>query len=251
MHNTKWAPILPPSSELARRAWESINAIADEILEQRYVHADNLLHGHAVYEDAVLLAYMARRGDGVNWRIACLDRLNRAIEQSVSTISHFALFGGMCGLGWTVEHLSHFLSDASEQAQPDDPEDVENNTLWGDPCEDLDEALIRRLQSGHAVAGYDLLYGHVGLGVYFLERWPRGRSIDGLRLVVDALERLAERDRQDIAWYSHPEWPIDKACPTGCYNFGVAHGIPGVLHFLCQVARLDVETQRVTCSAPR
>ena len=174
-----------------------------------------------------------------------MERLNRAIEQSASTMSHLALFGGMCGLGWTVEHLSHFLSHASERAQRDDSEGVEDDALQGDPCEDLDEVLIRRLQSGLAVAGYDLLHGHVGLGVYFLERWPGGRSIDGLRLVVDGLERLAERVGPDISWYSHPEWMMDKTFPAGCYNFGVAHGIPGVLHFLCQVARCGIDTQRV------
>lgn len=123
---------------------------------------------------------------------------------------------------------------------------MEDDTLQEEPCDDLDEALIRSLQPGNQpLASYDLLYGYVGVGVYFLERWPRGRSIDGLRLVVDVLERLTERVGPGVAWYSQPERKIERVRRDGCYDLGVAHGIPGVLHFLCQAARRGIETQRV------
>jgi hypothetical protein len=246
---TKWSSILPPSSESARRAWESINAIADDILEQRYVHASIPLRTHSVYEDAILLAYVARARNDRKWETYCLERLNWAIEHSVPTMSHFALFRGLCGLGWTVEHLSHVLSGASEQTQWNDLDCVGDETQKGDPCEDLDETLIRSLQSGQLVEGYDLVSGLVGGGVYFLERWPGGQSIDGLGLVVDGLERLAEKIGPDLAWYSPPEslsaWQRKKS-PTGRYDLGIAHGAPGVLHFLCQVARVGIETPRVS-----
>ena len=200
-------------------------------------------YAHPIFEDAILFAYMAYACVGENkWKISCLERLNRAIELSGSPTSHIALFTGMCGLGWTVEHVSRLLSAVSEQTPLDALDQVEDAIQEEDPCYDLDQALIRSLQSDRPrLATYDLIQGYVGIGVYFLERWPRGRSAEGLGHIVDVLEKLAEKVGPGVAWYSPPK----ESRPEGCYDLGVAHGIPGVLHFLCQAASRGIETQRV------
>jgi hypothetical protein len=64
--------------------------------------------------------------------------------------------------------------------------------------------------------------------------------------VFDQLERLAQHTDDGIAWYSGPEllpeWQREN-CPNGYYNLGVAHGIPGIIHFLSEVSAREIVPQ--------
>lgn len=126
---------------------------------------------------------------------------------------------------------------------------AENQGTREDLNEEFDAAVIRRLLSPNKVRVFDLLNGLVGQGVYFLERWPSGCSEQGLRLVITALDDLAENTPGSCTWLTPPDLLPDRdrqLCPNGYYNLGVAHGIPGVLHFLCQVARIGIDLDAVS-----
>jgi hypothetical protein len=57
------------------------------------------------------------------------------------------------------------------------------------------------------------------------------------------LESLAEHTGTGTTWHSAPgllsEWQRAQ-CPNGYYNLGVAHGIPGIIHFLSEVSALTI-----------
>lgn len=240
--SANWVPLIPPSHKTSEDVWQSIYAILKDVTEQQYP-PNTLPWTHAPYEDAILFAYMALATCGDAWWRRCVDRLNCAIQQMLGEFAAFRLFGGLCGLGWTVEHISQMKPEfVTPQAAESTDEDVN---------EEVDAAVLRRLLllSGR-VCDFDLINGLVGYGVYFLERWPSGRSEEGLRAVINALNRIAEKTFSTCTWRTVPERvPAHERelCPNGYYNLGVAHGVPGVLQFLCQIVRTGAETQLVSC----
>ena len=231
---------------MAGDVWESISAIATDVLEQRFLPTSTLLPEHCKYEDALLFAYMACGTANPKWEKHCVERLNLAIGQDTREMSHCALFRGLCGLGWTVEHVSQILGGASES---DEPQLMPQKIPGEDPNEEIDTAVTQRLHSGIQAGDFDLISGLVGYGVYFLERWPAGRSIEGLESVIVALESIAEDVDSGTTWCSPPEtlpaWQRIES-PAGYYNLGVAHGVPGVVQFLCQVVKTGIKTPRVS-----
>lgn len=246
-----WKPIVLSSSPMADRAWESIRAIAWDILNRSYPPPSILPRDwHSVYEDALLLAYMARCTAEVEWGERCVSRLNEAIEQSHGRMRSFSLFGGLGGLGWTVEHVSRVLDETFAVDREFSGEREAGTRLEeaeGSPQEDLNEeidgAFIKRLRMPVQRGLFDLIHGLVGYGTYFLERWPRGSSEEGLELVIHALEKIAEDVDAGTTWFSAPATiPVSEReqCPEGYYNFGVAHGVPAVVHFLYQVSMTGI-----------
>jgi hypothetical protein len=150
-----------------------------------------------------------------------LDRaLNRLELQYQRPRSHTALglFSGVPGLGWVTSHLHALLADWL---------DLDDE----DPCDAIDEALLRAVRSYPSGGQYDLVSGLAGFAIYALER-PRGGDADVV--LNEALHRLsenAERSADRIRWLTPPELlpPQQLAsAPNGYYNLGVAHGVPAL-----------------------
>jgi len=99
---------------------------------------------------------------------AAIDRLNRLSRtaDALYSMRRFALFDGLAGLGWVVEHLARMLGfDATDL-----------NT-------DTDAALLGELESGAWRGTLDWATGLAGLAVYFRERLPLPAALRGLELV--------------------------------------------------------------------
>jgi lantibiotic biosynthesis protein len=251
-HLTNWQPILSPGSSTAALAWESINAIADSIVKKDYVRAEkeevrNLAHLNRTYEEALIYEYLAVVHNDTEWANRATECLNLAIEKQVHAFGYLGLYGGVAGLGWTVEHVSR-LSPRITFDDPDDrtlesSDDCENEDSGdNDLNQEVDALILRKIPEMTSSSPYDLISGLVGLGVYFLERLPRESAARGIRAVFDKLENLAWREDQGVTWFSGrellPEWQREQ-CPNGYYNLGVAHGIPGIIHFLSEVSATD------------
>lgn len=237
----QWIPIISSSDRLAAGSWDAIHAIAESVLKRDYGDKRAPL-----YEEALLFGYLARAENDIRWTDIALERLNDAIENA-GPMTYCGLFGGLCGLGWTVDHLSQFLaetvpSDGAElmEAEADEVGD-------GDINGDIDAMLLRELQRGRWTGPYDLISGLVGFGVYFLERLPTEKASLGVELLVYHLDKAAERSGKQVTWHTPPELlpPSQSArFPAGYYNLGVAHGIPGVLGFLSQALAAGVEPDK-------
>ena len=147
-----------------------------------------------------------------------LDRVQRSTGP--------CLYGGWAGLGWVTTHLN-----------------AEDDVVGAY----VDRLLTGVLERREASPTYDLISGFVGLGVYFLERLPRKSATRGLGLILDALERAAVETDAGTTWFTVPEvlpeWQRQQA-PSGYYNLGVAHGVPGVCWLLARLCTRGIEPRR-------
>ena len=224
-----WNPIL--ADELEAEARASIYDIANELLAK---DTSSLL-AFEMCEHALLYAYLGLDNSREAWHDKSLHCLNQAINTLfVTPTFRNDLYGGLAGIGWMMQHVLSILSTVGgtidEQGSEDD-----------DFLFEVDE---RILSAGETInRNYDLISGHVGFGIYWLERLPRPKAVIGVRQTLIALEHLSTNTPLGIAWLTPPSLvpPTQVAvAPSGYYNLGVAHGIPGVIGFLAQAACLDL-----------
>lgn len=163
--------------------------------------------------------------------IVIVDRITATLSDSQHSS---ALFGGLAGAGWVLHHISSLLSGDSVES------------IEGDPLEELDLALVDRMSHKDWIRDYDLVAGLVGIGIYFLERLPRASAIAGLNAVLDRLRESAESpETGKLTWLSaYERLPKHQKeqCPNGNYNLGVAHGVPGVMGLLSEMATRRIGT---------
>jgi lantibiotic modifying enzyme len=131
-----------------------------------------------------------------------------------------------------LQHSFSLVSDGDIFSQEDTEED---------PLLELDEHIFQMQNT--LGDNYDLISGHVGIGHYWLERFPRYAAIRGIESTLDNLERLSEQRSDGITWFTPPavipSIQLNRA-PFGYYNLGVAHGVPGVIGFLGQLVKLNI-----------
>src|SRR5262249_43798455 len=109
--------------------------------------------------------------------------------------------------------------------------------------DEIDDALLESVGEPPWTDNYELLYGLVGIGTYALERLPRPPAVACLELVIDRLVGLAERSAEGITWRVNLEMLNAETradYPRGCYDLGLAHGVPGVLAFLGRACEAGV-----------
>jgi lantibiotic biosynthesis protein len=166
--------------------------------------------------------------------------LDAAIDDVATGTLGPPLYGGLTGVAWVGEHIAGLPSSAEADEVPDALSDD------GDANEEVDALLVSILTRGRPWLGsYDLVAGLVGIGIYFLERLPHVRAREGLETVIARLDELAERDDDGVRWYTPagqlPPWQL-RLAPDGCYNLGMAHGIPGVIALLAHCIAHHIAT---------
>ncbi|RMH15406.1 MAG: hypothetical protein D6696_20840 [Acidobacteria bacterium] len=175
---------------------------------------------------ALLFAYRAEATGSA----ADDERADEVLEEAHDVLApgnRLDLYGGWCGVGWALSHLSET-----------DPEDDE---LAG-----LDAAVLALLERPGLVYCYDLIGGLVGLGVYLLERLPGDAASRGLRRLVEIFDDWAEKESGTVTWFTPPHlMSVKDRSPHGAYNLGVAHGIPGIVGLLARIYRAGIERRRV------
>jgi hypothetical protein len=143
-----------------------------------------------------------------------------------------SLFGGLSDFGWNFEHVSRILG-----LEPDLGTGECNDLLA-----DLDLVLMSRLKDPSSTEPFDLVDGQVGIGAYFLERQSQ-KAVEAITQVVMLLKSGSERSPNGARWLTPPNLLPEyqrKQAPAGYYNLGVAHGVPGILHFLATAIRLGI-----------
>jgi hypothetical protein len=227
---SSWRPILPHA--LIADARSAICAIAEDVLASGID-----THTSAVLSDfAVLFGYMSQVENSEKWRRIATNYLERSIEKASGIHGGWlGLYGGMCGVGWSVEHLTRLLDGDLETYTAEDPDD---------PIEAIDTYLSNALGIGEWQGPYDLISGLVGFGAYFLERLPRPSAKRGMELVLQRLKERHEKSWGGMTWRTPPqEIPYEQLpyAPDGYYNLGVAHGVPGVIKLLSEAVAAGIE----------
>jgi lantibiotic biosynthesis protein len=149
----------------------------------------------------------------------------KMIQQSVEGMSELKdnSIGGFAGIAWTVQHFINIGI-------------LENN--FKDNFRLIDALLDKSIQVDAINRDYDLFYGLVGRGTYFLERFEQTNSkhiLSKINKVVQALNQIAERSKLGISW----KYLRDKELGS-VYSLGLAHGISSVILFLSKLLKLEL-----------
>ncbi len=250
---TQWSAILSSSDKLALAASEAVDAIAQSVITQDYKSAARKVIFESAYESALLYGYLAISQNDLAWATRATECLNQAIDEAAQS-TYLGLFGGLTGLGWTVEHLSYLMNQLSfpGEAELSASSRDDRDGLSTEPEADqdlnveIDLVVLRSLQKFTSDSAYDLISGLVGFGVYFMERLPRESAAQGIEAVFAHFEKLAQHTPSGITWYSGPEllpeWQRQQ-CPNGYYNLGVAHGIPGIIQLISEISATNIIDQ--------
>lgn len=180
---------------------------------------------------ALFFAYLdaARPGSSAGER--ALEVLDQAIDDLAEGELASPLYSGFTGVGWVVEHLTREFFDGDD-----------------DMTAAIDEGLAGILAEPSLLKPYELMRGVAGFGTYLLERLPHPGAAELLPRVLDHLERAAERSPAGCTWYTHPDWMPAwqrSQMPSGYYNLGLAHGVPGVVGFLAAAHHAGLEDDRI------
>lgn len=199
-----WRPLFDSRPDVM----SSVEAVADGLL-QRYSKPSTAIDPADLADAALFLSYLARTNAG--YGAHSRELLQRAMVLAASATVPPWLHGGLLGIAWVHCHM----------CGPDRDDDV---------YEDIDAALSEHLQ-GRWQGPYDLVHGLVGVGAYLL---PRATSTP-VRAALATVCRQLDDVTTDIVAASGPgdthsfrETPI---------ALGMAHGIAGVIAFLCATVR--------------
>lgn len=238
-----WKPIISSECEFGQRAWDAATAITQAVLRGDYPPAIETKRLHQSEAEALLFAYRSLVLGESDWADLAVERLNSSIETAQNRSNYLGLYGGLCGIGWHVQHISQLYENTevfSNTFVEDDPSSP--SVKEQDPISDIDVIVLKALRHWHGC--YDLISGLVGYGVYFLERLPSDIAVDGLTLIIGHLASSAERSNEGVTWFTPkelvPEWQRE-SFPDGYYNLGVAHGIPGILYLLSETLAIGIE----------
>ncbi|HEX3130028.1 MAG TPA: lanthionine synthetase C family protein [Thermoanaerobaculia bacterium] len=228
-----WQSIADP--EIRSRGWGLVQDIerclVEYLSEGSGETPDSLLAGGDAGL-ALFFAYLgaAREEGSEDAAGRALDALGRSAQGLSQARLLPSLYSGFCGVGWVVEHLTRELFEG----------DV-------DLSAEIDEGL-RRLLTDPGSVPYELISGLAGFGTYLVERLPHPDAVELLGRILDLLEASAEESEDGVTWYTTPEWLVPwqrELMPSGCYNLGVAHGVPGVLGFLAAAQREGLQDSRL------
>lgn len=182
---------------------------------------------------SIMYSYAYLQSNTEEFKELAFQYLNQSIEAIGTLPLHPSLYEGFTGIAFAVDHVRRKTGMGGE-----------------DPVSSVDDVLLSLLRNRQAEAFYDLTSGLVGYGVYAAERFPAAVSQECLGLVVDRLYEMAEPSRDGVlTWFSpayilQPERRVK--FPSGNYNLGIAHGIPGVLGVLCSAVTLGIRQEQAS-----
>ncbi|HEX2835894.1 MAG TPA: lanthionine synthetase C family protein [Thermoanaerobaculia bacterium] len=219
-------------AELAAECWSAIGEIESCLvahLESNESRDPLLASGDSGL--ALFFAYLSAARPDSPAGDRALEALSRSLDGLAAMQLLPALLIGYSGIGWVVEHLTRdFFEGDDDLATP------------------IDDALETLLHDVNDAPPYELVGGLVGIGTYLIERLPHPRAARTLTRILDLLEMRAEHSRDGITWFTPAEWLANwqrEQMPHGCYNLGVAHGVPGIIGFLAAAKQEGFDDARI------
>lgn len=229
-----WYPIL--DGRLAGPAADALTAIRSGLaawLGQPGAagRADDATLAGGTAGAALFFDYLARAGGDQADRQFASRLLREAADRLTTGTSGLGLHEGLAGVIWTATHLRGTELDLATEVS----------------LARIDATMLAYLSRSPWHDQFDLISGLVGLGVYALERLPRPAARGCLEQVVARLDELAERGPAGVTWKTPPALLPDfqrGRFPTGWYNLGVAHGVPGIVGLLAGACAVGVAADR-------
>jgi lantibiotic modifying enzyme len=226
-----WPPLV--DDELRERAWDAVLTVAAELATLLPPAAGAGRPGLGAGDAGLALFFhsLHEATGAEECGASARALLDRAIGATELPGPSLGLYRDAPGVAWTLAHLR-------ARGTAVDGEEV---------LAAVDEAVLAAVCAEPAPAGFDLVRGLAGLGVYALERLPAPAAAEALEAVVDRLEHAAERTGEGAAWLTPPgalqPWQRER-CPAGVYDLGMAHGAAGVIALLARVVDAGVAAGR-------
>src|SRR5215472_986066 len=110
---TSWKPIISSDSDLGRKAWGAASAIVEAVFERSYPPLIKQTWRHRPEYEALIFAYWSVARRELAWMDHAIESLNIAIDSAESRTKYLGLFGGLCGIGWGVQHISQLLESTT------------------------------------------------------------------------------------------------------------------------------------------
>lgn len=240
MTSDSWRPLL--KGEHAEHVLRIAERIGDDLewIARQWVDSSpmpgfcSLGSGFAGF--ALYFAYLDRALPGRGYDEKSIEHLERALNHLNRDPAPATLFAGFPGIAWCLEHLQNMLFSPEEM----------------DPGYDAATAIADHLDSASCTRSWGLLDGLAGLGVYALERLPRPRGEEGVKLVVSRLSEGSELCAEGTSWRTPASQLLSHVrdqYPEGNFNLGMALGVPGIIAFLSEVCAAGFEDQALTRKA--
>lgn len=230
-----WVPILA-NTDVTRSFWQSVESLIQS--DETYLQCSD-----CDFELPLLCAYLARARNDLGLLTHGICRLNVA-TQAMFQETYCGLYSGLCGLGWTIDHLSRFMA-ANEHPQFYDSQFASANSDGPDLNADVDTFVIRTLRDNVWRGPIDLVTGLVGFGIYFLGRLKSANSLLGIQLVLYHLEESCTSTREGIRWQAESREisssDLNRVSDVEENSLGIAHGIAGMIYFLTELIGADIE----------
>tara|TARA_R110001592_G_scaffold107256_2_gene300376 strand:+ start:1058 stop:2260 length:1203 start_codon:yes stop_codon:yes gene_type:complete len=156
-----------------------------------------------------------------------IERSYSFFEESFLALNDFGekvdgktFFGGYTGVLWLYQHYINigFIE------YDDDAKETFNI---------FDNLIKNEILNEKRLKNYDLLYGVLGYGVYFLERDKFTSQKERLNEIVDVLDEISIKKEFGVAWEDRFERSENR--DKELINLGFAHGIPSIILFLSYV----------------
>lgn len=204
---------------------KQVDTIAQQLLDKKTeLNETGLLGGKAGI--VLLFAYLAKlfpEKEYLNNTLQYLDELTDALANDELD---YNMSGGVAGIAFVFQHLRNMgLLDKSDDLN----------------LSELDEFIDLGINNDFINGNWDPLHGMTGLGIYFLERNKETGEIKWLEKIVDHLAAM----RTSVGEYQLWITPGYEKISNDNYNFGMAHGMPGVLSFLAQVYARGIKQKEI------
>ena len=204
---------------------KQVDAIARQILDKTTeLNETGLLGGKAGI--VLLFAYLSKlfpEKEYLNNTHQLLDELSDVLANDELD---YNMSGGVAGIAFAFQHLRNIgLLDKSNDLN----------------LSELDEFIDLGVDNDFTNSNWDPLHGMTGLGIYFLERNTETGEKKWLEKIVDHLAAM----RTPVGEYKLWITPGFEKISNDNYNFGMAHGMPGVLSFLAQVYARGIKQKEI------
>ena len=211
---------------------KQVDAIARQLLDKTTeLNETGLLGGKAGI--VLLFAYLSKlfpvhkdsfgENEYLNKTLQYLDELSDVLANDELD---YNMSGGVAGIAFAFQHLRNMgLLDKSDDLN----------------LSELDEFINLGVDNDFTHGNWDPLHGMTGLGIYFLERNTETGEKKWLEKIVDHLAAM----RTPVGEYKLWITPGFEKISNDNYNFGMAHGMPGVLSFLAQVYARGIKQKEI------
>ena len=130
----------------------------------------------------------------------------------------FTFFGGALGVNWLYQY---YINQGV----------VEKDEAF---VEKFNEFILKKCIAWKNSENYDLMYGIVGAGVYFLECHKNNDDTQYLEFIYTLLDGFSSSDKDFLWWYDSNAF-TDERRIKNTIDLGVAHGMPSILSLYARI----------------